>query len=46
MRSHFEKMSVKQNLALRKQQESLAEIDSEIVKLRTDMYRSTQLKYS
>ena len=46
MRSHFEKMSVKQNLALRKQQESLAEIDTEINKLRTDMYRSTQLKYS
>ena len=46
MRSHFEKMSVKQSLALRKQQESLAEIDSEIDKLRTDMYRSTQLKYS
>ena len=46
MRSHFEKMSVKQNLAVRKQQESLAEIDTEIVKLRTDMYRSTQLKYS
>ena len=46
MRSHFEKMSIKQNLALRKQQESLAEIDSEIDKLRTDMYRSTQLKYS
>ena len=46
MRSHFEKMSVKQNLALRKQQESLAEIDTEIDKLRTDMYRSTQLKYS
>ena len=46
MRSHFEKMSVKQNFALRKKQESLAEIDSEIDKLRTDMYRSTQLKYS
>ena len=45
MRSHFEKMSVKQNLAVRKQQESLAEIDSEIDKLRTDMYRSTQLEY-
>ena len=46
MRSHFEKMSVKQNLAMRKQQESLAEIDSEIDKLRTDMYRSIQLEYS
>ena len=46
MRSHLEKMSVKQNLALRKQQESLADIDSEIDKLRTDMYRSIQLKYS
>ena len=46
MRSHLEKMSVKQNLALRKQQESLAEIGSEMDKLRTDMYRSTQLKYS
>ena len=45
MRFHLEKMSVKQNLAVRKQQESLAEIDSEINKLRTDMYRSTQLKY-
>ena len=46
MRSHLEKMSVKQNLAMRKQQESLAEIDTEIDKLRTDMYRSTQLEYS
>ena len=46
MRSQMEKMSVKQNLAVRKQQESLAEIDLEIDKLRTDMYRSTQLKYS
>ena len=46
MRSQMEKMSVKQNLAVRKQQESLAEIDSEIDKLRTDMYRSTQLEYS
>ena len=46
MRSQMENMSVKQNLALRKQQESLAEIDSEIDKLRTDMYRSIQLKYS
>ena len=46
MRSQMEKMSVKQNLALRKQQESLAVIDTEIDKLGTDMYRSTQLKYS
>ena len=46
MRSQMEKMSVKQNLAVRKQQESLAEMDTEIDKLRTDMYRSTQLKYS
>ena len=46
MRSQLEKMSVKQNLAMKKQQESLADIDSEISKLRTDINRNTQVKYS
>ena len=46
MRTQLEKMSVKQNLALKKQQESLAEIDSEIDKLKREVYNCIQLKYS
>ena len=33
MRAQIEKMSVKQNLAVKKQQDSLADIDSEIERL-------------
>ena len=45
MRSQLE-MSVKQNLAVRKKQVTLADVDLEINKLGTDVYRSTQLEYS
>ena len=46
MRTYLEKMSVKQNLALKKKEDSLAEIDSEIDKLKRDAYSCIQLKYS
>ena len=46
MRAQVEKMSVKQNLAMKKQQESLADIDSEIKKLKIDLNNNSKFKFN
>ena len=46
MRIHLEKMSVKQNLAVKKQRESLADIDSEIEKLKIDLNSKSKFKFN
>ena len=46
MRIHLEKMSVKQNLAVKKQRESLADIDSEIEKLKIDLNNKSKFKFN
>ena len=46
LRAHFEKMSVKQNLAMKKQRDSLADIDSEIRKLRAGLIQDCKLKFN
>ena len=46
MRIHLEKMSVKQNFAMKKQQESLADIDSEIEKLKIDLNNKSKFKFN
>ena len=46
MRAHVEKLSVKQNLAVKKQQESIADIDSEIEKLKTGLDNKCNLKFT
>ena len=46
MRTQVEKMSVKQNLAMKKQQESLADIDSEIEKLTAGLTQDSKFKFN
>ena len=46
MRTHLEKMPAKQNLAMKKQQESLADIDSEIEKLKIDLNNNSKFKFN
>ena len=46
MRTHLEKMSVKQNLAMKKQQESLADIDSDIEKLTTGLTNDSKFQFN
>ena len=46
MRTQVEKMSIKQNLAMKKQQESLADIDSEIEKLKIDLNYNSKFKFN
>ena len=45
MRAHFEKIPAKQNLAMKKQQESLANIDSEIEKLKIGLNSKSKFKF-
>ena len=46
MRTHLEKMSMKQNLAMKKQQESLADIDSDIVKLKIELSNKSKFQFN
>ena len=46
MRAQVEKMSVKQNLAMKKQQESLADIDSEIEKLMIELSNKSKFRFN
>ena len=46
MRAHYEKMSVKQNLAMKKQQESLADIDSDIEKLTIGLTNDSKFQFN
>ena len=46
MRTHLEKMSVKQNLAMKKQQESLADIDSDIEKLMIELSNKSKFRFN
>ena len=45
MRTHY-KMPAKQNLAMKKQQESLADIDSEIEKLKIELSNKSKFRYN
>ena len=46
MRAHTLKMSVKQNLAMKKQQDSLDDIDSEIEKLSISLSNDSKMKFN
>ena len=46
MRAQIEKMSVRQNLAVKKQQDSLADIDSEIERLNIGLSNNSELKFN
>ena len=46
MRAHLENIPVKQNLAMKKQQESLADIDSEIEKLRAELTQDSKFQFN
>ena len=46
MRTHYEKMPAKQNLAMKKQQESLADIDSDIEKLKIELSNKSKFQFN
>ena len=46
MRTHYEKMPAKQNLAMKKQQESLADIDSDIDKLNIGLTNDSKFQFN